>query len=983
MSNGDAMTMKAVEGVPDFDRRVRGPAEGHGRLYERAACIDEFSALFSGALQGSTSCVVIEGSWGTGKTALIGAACEAARRNGVWTARARGRESDRRNRYSVLRDSLESVYQPWSAGVDLQANPELAGAWRGLLAMLEQTGVTPTEVSHRLVEVLSEAGNPLPVVFAVDDADMADNESMAVLTTAVRRTGPARAWLVASTHHRQPGVALRPVDLLLSEPHTRLLLIGPLQPDTIGEAIQQFSGERPSRAFRDRCFEVTGGRPLLLFALLGALEDRGVDVADEGDGVASIGSVVVPRVAQVVLDRLSWMSIAASDLLGALAVLGDGADLSTARDLARIDGLAAERGADAAVLGELLEPGRPLRFSSPLIRAAIYHDIPPARRARLHAEAARVLHAEDRPEGQIVRHLLLTEPAHDVEMAGWLARMGRSALDRADFDMAVQCLRRALSEPPPAAERPGILLDLAAAEAAVAFPSAVARFRQAVMLGGSEPERLARAAVRILRALGGPVPFEREIVDVLWDVADRLDPSLRELRFEVELALRLATDDTGRTDLGRLEHLLDGLDVDSHEIAVLGRAYLIGKKLGDPRWADADKVAAMIESGLDPQELFCGDALARRIQFSSLVALLGCGRYAAVESMTQQCIEASTPELLRDSAPAISALRGLSLLWRGDLAASEESCRRTLEVSGEQKDDSVLLAQLCLLSVLLERGQVGEAAELEDALSQAHTADPGLRLLGAETLARLRIAEGQDRRGLDELLAAGEQAERHGISNPAVTSWRHEAARVLFRLDQADDAQRLAGEAIELARAFGDVRALGATLCAAAAVAGPDRKVELLSEAVGLLADSAVSLQTARAMVDLGEALCVVGRRDEARSALRGGAHLASLCGADPLVERASNQLRAAGARPRRVALTGLEALTPAELRVVTLAADGNTNARIAASLYVTDKTVEGHLARAYQKLGIHSRQELRPLLEGREAEGELAAVRQDRPAAV
>ena len=122
---------------------------------------------------------------------------------------------------------------------------------------------------------------------------------------------------------------------------------------------------------------------------------------------------------------------------------------------------------------------------------------------------------------------LLTEPAHDVEMAGWLARMGRSALDRADFDMAVQCLRRALSEPAPAAERPGILLDLAAAEAALAVSSAVARFRQAVMLGGSEPEPLARAAVRLLRALGGPLPFEREIVDVLWDVVDRLDPSLR------------------------------------------------------------------------------------------------------------------------------------------------------------------------------------------------------------------------------------------------------------------------------------------------------------------------------------------------------------------------------------------------------------------------------------------------------------------------
>lgn len=302
-ANG-ALAMKAAADGPDFDRRVRGRLEEGGRLYERAACLDEFNALFSGALQGSTSCVVIEGGWGIGKTALIGAACAAARRQGVWTARARGREAERRNRYSVLRDSLESLYGPWSDSVDHRAHPEVAGAWRGLLAMLEQTGTTPMDVSHRLVEVLSEAGAPLPVAFVVDDADMADNESMAVLTTAVRRVGPERAWLVASTQHRQPGVALRPVDRLLSEPQTRLMVIGPLQPDTVEKAILHFSGTLPSRPFSSGCFQVTGGRPLLLFALLGALEGNGFDLTAERDVVASIGSVVAPRVAQVVLDRL-------------------------------------------------------------------------------------------------------------------------------------------------------------------------------------------------------------------------------------------------------------------------------------------------------------------------------------------------------------------------------------------------------------------------------------------------------------------------------------------------------------------------------------------------------------------------------------------------------------------------------------------------------------------------------------------------------
>ena len=194
----------------------------------------------------------------------------------------------------------------------------------------------------------------------------------------------------------------------------------------------------------------------------------------------------------------------------------------------------------------------------------------------------------------------------------------------------------------------------------------------------------------------------------------------------------------------------------------MGYVYAVGQKLGDPRWAGADEVALRIESRLDPENLFRGDALARRIHFSSMVDLLRCGRYDTVASMTQQCVAASAGPVWPDAAPAISALCGLSLLWQGDLAASEAACRRTLEVSGEQKNESVLLAQLCLINVLLERGQVGEAAQFESGLNQAHTADPGLRLLGTETLARLHIAQGQVRRGLDELLAAGEQAEARG-----------------------------------------------------------------------------------------------------------------------------------------------------------------------------------------------------------------------------
>ena len=86
---------------------------------------------------------------------------------------------------------------------------------------------------------------------------------------------------------------------------------------------------------------------------------------------------------------------------------------------------------------------------------------------------------------------------------------------------------------------------------------------------------------------------------------------------------------------------------------------------------------------------------------------------------------------------------------------------------------------------------------------------------------------------------------------------------------------------------------------------------------------------------------------------------LAHACGASPLAERAAGELRASGARPRRRAITGLDALTPSEERVAWLASTGRTNRDIAQELFITLATVETHLTRAYRKLGVAGRDEL------------------------
>jgi DNA-binding CsgD family transcriptional regulator len=135
--------------------------------------------------------------------------------------------------------------------------------------------------------------------------------------------------------------------------------------------------------------------------------------------------------------------------------------------------------------------------------------------------------------------------------------------------------------------------------------------------------------------------------------------------------------------------------------------------------------------------------------------------------------------------------------------------------------------------------------------------------------------------------------------------------------------------------------------------------LDLLAEAERVLAPSVARLEHAMALVDLGSALRRRGERVKAREPLGAGMELAYRCGAEPLVERAHTELRAAGARPRSVVRTGVESLTPSERRVAELAAEGRTNREIGQELFVSKSTVETHLRSVFRKLDIEARTEL------------------------
>jgi DNA-binding NarL/FixJ family response regulator len=214
---------------------------------------------------------------------------------------------------------------------------------------------------------------------------------------------------------------------------------------------------------------------------------------------------------------------------------------------------------------------------------------------------------------------------------------------------------------------------------------------------------------------------------------------------------------------------------------------------------------------------------------------------------------------------------------------------------------------------------------------------------------------------------AAARAAEFGVCNPVFASWRAEAAEALVILGDSAEAKRLAREQLELSEQLGTPGARGAALrLLARTTADP---LPLLEQAVTILAGSPVRLEHTRALLALGSALRRANRRADARAPLRRALEQAGQGGMLLLARRAHQELNAAGARPRRSALSGPGALTPAEHRVAQLAACGHGNRAVAERLYVTPRTVETHLTHAFQKLGIRSRAHLAAALEAQPAQ--------------
>jgi DNA-binding NarL/FixJ family response regulator len=301
--------------------------------------------------------------------------------------------------------------------------------------------------------------------------------------------------------------------------------------------------------------------------------------------------------------------------------------------------------------------------------------------------------------------------------------------------------------------------------------------------------------------------------------------------------------------------------------------------------------------------------------------------------------------------------------WRqGRVADAEADCSLALDLEGEARGAHPLsqaARAAAALAAIARDADTGELRRIEAMLGEEPDPDALPFHLVLHARGVLRVHLGDLEPGIADLLECGRVSLDWNQTNPSVVPWRSDAALALARAGDDARAQELAGEELELAEAFGARRAIGIAERAVALVGADADRVAGLERAVATLERSPARLEEARARLDLATARRRAGDRAAARTAAVAAQDQAAACGAPALVRRARDEALAAGARPRRVALRGVDALTPAELRVARRAAAGSSNREIAEDLFVTVKTVEMHLAKCYDKLSVRSRSQL------------------------
>jgi len=905
--------------------------------------------------------VLIEGEPGIGKSALARAAAAAAAAEGCQVFWGAGDELGQALPLLPFLDALAVRAR--------SANPRqnmIAGLLRGEV-LADRAADVPAVLAEQLLAFVVDECELRPVVLVVDDLQWADEASVALWGRLARLSSTVPlllAGMMRPVPQRDDLIAVR-----RTVPEAARIRLTPLAESAVSSLVADLAGGEPDGELL-RLAAGAAGNPLYVTELVAALQrSAGLTVTDAGIAEAT-GSTVPGSLAAAIADRLGFVSRQALEVLRVGALLGVE---FTAGELA----IVASRTVtellplldEAATAGVLTESGAGLTFRHPLIRAALYDSMPRSLRAAWHREAGRGLAEAGAPADQVASQLLraATEAGDradpmDPWMLTWLSGTADSLVTQTPA-VAAGLLKWALDSAGPddrmkltslladALFRVG---DLAEAEQMArgalehtADPDLVVSLHWTVTQCLMRGPRIHSALPALDAALATPglAPSHRARLLVL---AARSHCSVGHTDEARQLAASVLELPGGAADKWAMAwalHVLTLVTAGPEVLPIFRRALAVAE--ADPALAD----------------------LSLLLQVNLAVALGTLDQYeeafAAARRARNRAARIGTSIRVTQAHSALSQL----LFWTGQWDAAMEEINGT---PGQPKEPGMICCDAGISALIsFHRGDVG-AARVYMATGDAHVEELGQRHIPQLALAHCLDYE---RAGaLPEALAALTEVfdtATEGLLE--VEELFPEAGRLAVLAGDLGTARNLAGQAAALAAASEiPHRLANAAYCRGLL----DHDGPGLLAAAELYEAARWPVPSARALEAAAIEFLDADDQKQARAALARAADVYGSLGASADVSRLLARFRARGIRlgphaSHRRAADGWDSLTPTEVTVAELVAEGLSNPEVARRLVVSSRTVATHVSHILAKLGFRTRAEIAAEAARRRAEAE------------
>ena len=919
------------------------PAEElHGRRDER-----EVLDRLLGAVRGGQSRVlVMRGEAGVGKTALLESAIRSA--SGFRVMRAVGVESEMELAFAAL----QQLCAPMLERLDRLPAPQQDALG---VAFGQRAGNAPDRflVGLAVLSLLAEVAHEQALLCVVDDAQWLDRASAQALVFVARRMLAESVALVLVT--REPSEALTGFPELVVEGlrngDARALL---------GSALRVPLDER----VQERLVAETRGNPLALLEL-----PRAFTPAQLAGG---FGLLDVPGLSGRIEDsfrrRLAALAADTQQLLLVAAAEPVGDPVLVWRAAGRL-GIGVQA---AAETDGLLVIGASVTFRHPLVRSSVYRAASPENRRVVHRALADATDPEVDPDRR-AWHLAQATQGFDEDVASELERSASRAQARGGLAATAAFLERgSVLTPDPSRRARRALAAAQAKHQAGAFDAAL----RLIAIAESGPlDELQRAQVELLR---GQITFAlsrgSDAAPLMLKAARRLEPLDPSLARETYAEALAAAMYAGR--LAKADRVL--------EVAEATRA---AKRAGAcprlPRAADLllDGQALLITEHLREAtpmlkralSAFGGDDLSN----DEALRWLWLACVTAIHLWDEQSWRVLADRYVQIARDA-GALTVLPLAlnhcagWRvlaGEFHSAEALGAEAREVSVAIGNPDVSISSLFLAGW---RGREVEALRLIEASDRDAAGRGEGRRIGAGRYAAAVLYNGLGR--YEQALAAAQEALEYQ-RELATSRWAlSEQIEAAARSGKPELAAGVLGHLSLTAATSGTDWALGIAARSRALLSDDETAEGLYREAIDRLARTPVRVEFARAHLLYGEWLRRERRRADAREHLRTAHELFTEFGMEAFAERARVELEATGEHARKRTVETLDDLTPQEAQIARLAADGATNPEIAAQLFISRSTVDYHLRKAFRKLGVKSRHQLKQHLRQPDAEAEPAA---------